>query len=279
MVARKALGRGLEALIPPVEAEAEKRIAEIAVDKIALNPYRIREEVGQQGLSELASSIKESGVIQPVVVRRSGARYELICGERRLLAAREAGMKSIPAIVREASEMEALELALVENLQRENLNPMEEAKAYRQLLKEFGLTQEEIALRAGRDRSTIANSLRLLNLPKKIQEHIARGELTPGHARALLSLASKSLQLKTGEEIRRRHLSVREAERLVLTRREGKRRRHRDARIVALEAELSRVLGTRVRIVGRKKGGKLEIEFYSDSDLQRILEVMGIGFS
>ncbi len=274
---RKALGRGLEALIPSVEVE--KGIFELEVRKIALNPYRIREEVKKEGLGQLVSSIRDSGVIQPIVVRRKGDRYELICGERRLLAAREAGLGTIPAIVREASEQEALELALIENLQREDLNPLEEARAYLQLVEEFNLTQEEIAERAGRDRSTVANSLRLLNLPKKVLAYLSRGEISSGHARALLSLRSKSLQLKIAEEIKRRHLSVREAERLVKRRREGKRPRKRDPRILALEEELARAFGTRVRVTRRKRGGKVEIEFYSDSDLERILDLMGVVFS
>jgi len=274
-VVRKALGRGLEALIPPLEVE--RGVVDLEVDRIALNPYRIREEVKAEGIERLASSIKESGLIQPIVVRRRGEKYELICGERRLLAAREAGIRTVPAIVRDASEMEALELALIENLQREDLNPLEEARAYLRLVSEFSLTQEEVADRTGKDRSTIANSLRLLNLPKRIQEDLRRGEISAGHARALLSLGSKSLQQKIGEEIRRRHLSVRETESLVQRRREGRRRTERDARIVALEEELSKVLGTKVRIVKHKKGGKVEIEFYSDSDLERILDLIGLS--
>lgn len=272
---RKALGRGLEALIPP---EAQEEAFEIEVERISLNPYRLRGDLAPETLASLISSVRERGVIQPVVVRRRGGGYELICGERRLLAAREAGMERVPAVVREASDREVLELALIENLQRENLDPTEEARAYSQLAQEFNVTQEEIARRVGKDRSTIANSLRLLNLPEQIQGYLSRGELTPGHARALLSLRSESLQLQLGEQIRRRHLSVREAERLVKRRKEQKLPRERDPSIVALEEELARKFGTRVRITrGRGGKGRLQIEFYSDSDLERILELVGVN--
>src|SRR5438034_2869346 len=205
---KPGLGRGLGALLSSTPT-ADDALVEIPVDQIEASSSQPRKSFNAETLDELAASIRASGVIQPIIVRRSGAGYQLIAGERRWRAARQAGLDRIPAIVREASDAESLELALVENLLREDLNPMEEAEAYRQLLQQFGWTQEQLAQRIGRDRTSIANSLRLLRLPDEIQNDLRSGRLTMGHARALLALATTAEQLKLRDEILAHDRSVR----------------------------------------------------------------------
>src|SRR5262245_2736543 len=209
---RHGLGRGLGALLPATTQEAARPVIEIAVDAIAANPQQPRKLFSDNELKELAASLERTGVLQPVVVRRMGQGYQLVIGERRWRAAKLAGLTKIPAVIREATDAQSLELALVENLLREDLNPMEEAEAYQRLLAEFGWTQEELAQRVGRDRSSVANSIRLLKLPAQIQEDLRAGRLTMGHARALLSLGSSSEQLKLREEILAHSWSVRTTE-------------------------------------------------------------------
>jgi ParB family chromosome partitioning protein len=233
-------------------------------------------------MAELVESIRDRGVIQPLLVRRVERGYEVIAGERRLRAAREAGIQEIPVVIWETDSCQSLEMSIIENVQREDLNPIEEASAYQKLLQEFHLTQEEIAAKVRKDRSTVANLLRLLSLPEKILGHVRDGSLSVGHARALLALESTPMQLEFAQEIIQKSLSVREVERLVCTSQGEADRKPLTIKpspfLAKLTADLQRLLSTRVRIRGREDGkGKIEIEYYSRSDLERILSVLSGG--
>jgi ParB family transcriptional regulator, chromosome partitioning protein len=275
MTNRHGLGRGLGALLsrPPESAGV---VSELPVDSITPNPQQPRKDFHDSTLQDLAASLRQSGVIQPVVVRRLGQGYQLIVGERRWRAAQLAGLSQIPAVVREATDAQTLELALVENLLREDLNPMEEAEAYQRLLLEFGWTQEELAQRVGRDRSTIANCLRLLKLPEGIQADLRSGQLTMGHARALLSLASAEEQLKLRDQILAHSWSVRTTEEGVQHRRTKPTRRagRRSPEMMAVEDSLRAALATRVRLVGTERAGRIEIAYTSREELDRLIELI-----
>ena len=275
-MARKALGKGLSALIPGEASREEVLVLEPS--QIDPNPFEPREGKADAGLSELVESIKEKGLVQPIVVRRKKDRFELICGGRRLKAARQAGLAGVPAVVKQASDSEVLELAIIENVQREDLNPLEEASAYRKLMKTFDYTQAEVATKVGRDRSTIANLLRLLELPEKIRSYIRSGKISPGHGRALLAIKNNAARLALAERIVKSSLTVRDVERLS-TRRRSTRPRERAPEILSLESELSQLLGTKVNVKTRKKKGSIEIEFYSSDDLERILDILRGGTS
>jgi ParB family chromosome partitioning protein len=266
---RRALGKGLQALIPEeVQALFTGELRMIPVDQVRPNPYQPRTNPTED-LSELVASIREQGVLQPLVVRRHNG-YELVVGGRRLEAARQAGLKEVPAVVREVSESELLELALVENLQRADLNPIEEALAYRRLSQEFGMTHETIAQRVGKARSVITNALRLLSLPSKIRDYIVEGKITSGHARALLALSSQRDMERLCERIVAEGLSVREVERAARCR-SAKERLPLESQFAGIEDELTEILGTRVRVRSKGSGGRIEIEFYSAEDLDRII--------
>ena len=267
---RRGLGRGLGALLSSTPAEGEA-LLEVPLDLIAPNAHQPRKSFDSNGLSELAASIRTSGVIQPVVVRRQGQGYQLIAGERRWRAAKIAGLERIPALLREATDGESLELALIENLLREDLNPMDEAEAYQKLLAEFEWTQEELAQRVGRDRSSIANCLRLLKLPEPVQKDLRAGRLTMGHARALLSLTSPSDQLKLREEILAHSWSVRATEEGVQKRAASGAPRRRSAELAALEDLLRQSLMTKVRLVGSDRRGRIEILYASTDELDRLV--------
>ncbi|PIU67933.1 MAG: hypothetical protein COS84_02700 [Armatimonadetes bacterium CG07_land_8_20_14_0_80_40_9] len=275
------LGKGLEALIPHTDIEKEE-LVEVNLDKIEPNPHQPREKFKRDSLEELASSIKEQGVIQPILVRAKGDGYQIIAGERRLRAAKIAGLKSIPALVRSPSDSKLLELSLVENLQRENLNPLERAKAYRRL-KEVGLTQEELASRLGKSRSEVANTLRLLKLPPFIQEGIHQGRINEGQARAMLGVESLRLQREVFKKVEKEGLSVRQTEKLVkklshLPKKAGKKKKWGELYLRQAEEQLQNVLGTKVTIKAKgKEGGIITIEYYSSEDLQRVMEVIGEG--
>jgi ParB family chromosome partitioning protein len=284
---RIALGKGLEALIPEFPKEliqpaltGEKNLVHLKIDKIKPNPYQPRAKFDKEKMEELTLSIREKGIIQPVVVRPVGDEFELVAGERRFLAAKNLGMEKVPALVMEKlSKEEVLELSLIENLQREDLNPIDEARGYKRLLEECGLTQKELSERIGKGRSSIANTLRLLNLPKPVQNLIANGELSEGHARAILSLSSEKEQITLSRHIIKDGLSVRKTEELVYGRKEkSKKGRLKGTRSKFLDIEnsLKQFFGTKVNVVQRKKKGKIEIEFYSDEDLSRILELLHI---
>jgi ParB family transcriptional regulator, chromosome partitioning protein len=279
---KKALGKGLSALIPTEEKVVPSGVATLLLETIQPNRLQPRAAPDSARLAELAASIKSSGVLEPVVVRPLGEGYELIAGERRWLAARQAGLREIPAVVREATDAEALELALIENLQREDLNPMEEAQAFQRLAEKFGHTQQEIADKVGKDRATVANTLRLLSLPPQIQGLVKAGQLTEGHARALLSLPSAQEQSSLAQKIIARRLSVRQAE-LEVRKMVSPRLRlramaaaRRDSHLRAAEEALQKVFGTKVRIHRIGEKGRIEVEFYSQVDLDRILEVLKV---
>jgi len=275
---QRGLGRGLSALIPggPPEEEAPGFFL-CPIGDIRPNPFQMRQVADQEKLSQLAASIREKGLIEPIVVRRPHSEdgYELIAGERRWRAAALAGLKAIPALLREADDGESLELALIENIQREDLNALEEAMAYRRLADEFSLTQADIARRTGKDRSTVANVMRLLKLPQAIQDALRDGRLSAGHARAILALPPGE-QLAAGEAILSGGFTVRQAEGLSKNRPRSRVQRDSplDPDTAALLSELTTCLGTRVRLVAKGRGGKLEIDYYSLEDLERVTELI-----
>ncbi|MBI4737400.1 MAG: ParB/RepB/Spo0J family partition protein [candidate division NC10 bacterium] len=278
MVQKRGLGRGLSALIPGAEESGATGL-EIPLAELESNPLQPRRYFEQAALEELAATIRAHGVLTPVVVRRAPQGYQIVAGERRVRAARLAGLTRIPAIIKEASNAQALEMALVENLQREDLNPVEAAEAYRRLTEEFGLTQEEVAERLGRDRSSVTNALRLLRLPRRLREDLVAGALSEGHARALLGLEKAADQLKARDLILKRGLTVRATEALVRRLRRGSRGpggrpQAGDANLRALEDQLRLALGTKVRILRNGRAGTLEISFFSDEDLTRLVELM-----
>lgn len=270
---RKALGRGLSALLPEPEPRAGAEALEIPVDQLRPNHQQPRQRLLPERLQELAASIRESGVIQPIVVRRVGDAYEIVAGERRWRAAAQAGLERVPVVVRDVPDERLLELALVENIQREELTPIEEAEAFRRLQQELQLNQEEIASRVGRDRTTIANALRLLRLPAAVRELLDQGRLTAGHARALLALDGAEAQVALGHEAASRGLSVREVERRVAAAsRPARPARKVDANTRAAEERLRAALGTRVAIRRRGRGGVLQIAFDTEAELNRLYD-------
>ncbi len=279
---KKALGKGLGALLPeslpkilPIERETSQ---DIPLERIVPNRFQPRHIFETDELAQLAESIKRNGVLQPILVRRKAdGLFELIAGERRYRAAQLAGLTSIPAVVRNTSDEQAMELALVENLQREDLNPMEEARAYHRLTTEFGLTQEALAHRVGKDRSSVANSLRLLNLPNEIKELVESLKISMGHAKVLLGLGRLELQLRVAKQIVEGQLSVRQAEQLVASGVRSTNSKQGMKRLVAfpaLEEQLRKRLGTKVLIHKGRKGGRIEIHYYEPADLNRLVEMM-----
>jgi len=275
---KRALGKGLSALIPDKDREgsiAGEVVAYLKTTTIRDNRYQPRLDYDESKLQDLMESIKEKGIIQPILVREAEGGYEVIAGERRLRAARALNMSDVPAIIKSVSDEEALVIALIENVQREDLNPIEEAQAYRKLIEEFTFTQEDVAKAVGKDRSTISNIMRLLKLPDEIQSLVYGGEISMGHARALLALESTEDIKRFFILIREKSLSVRELENLIQSQdgkpRRVKRKGVQDHEIVALEEELQKALGTKVRINASKKRGKIIIEYYSLDDLDRII--------
>lgn len=288
MVTTKRLGRGLSALIPDLSTERAENnnakagsILEIEVSRIVANPFQPRTDFAPQALAELKQSISENGLVTPVTVRPYNNGYQLIAGERRFRAVQELGYERIPAYVLEVQDdRQMMEMALIENVQRENLNPIEEALGYQRLIDECSLTQEVVAQKVGKDRVTIANSLRLLKLPEKVQESLRKSELSAGHARALLGLPERTQQVELWKAILKNGLSVRQVEKLVQRaakpKNAAKKKVSPTAPYAVREAEdkLRRIFGTQVRILLQGKGGKIELEFYSDNDLERLLELM-----
>ncbi|HZL86705.1 MAG TPA: ParB/RepB/Spo0J family partition protein [Candidatus Krumholzibacteria bacterium] len=296
MTTRKALGRGLEALIPRrPEASAVARLApvaavidapaplEVAIERIQKNRVQPRRRFDDDKLEELAVSIRANGVLQPLLVREVNGAYELVAGERRLRAAILAGRDTVPVVVRQdVDDRESLKLALLENVQRQDLNPMEEAQGYARLMQDFGMSQQDLAERLGKSRSAIANTLRLTSLPAELQTKIEKGELSAGHARALLSAGSLEEQIEIAQLVREQGLNVRETEHLAQARR--KRRTQTTVTNPALEELQKRMesrLGTRVRLRARKadgSAGRIEIDYYSLVDLERIFELAGVSY-
>lgn len=277
MAERKALGKGLAALIPDAEGDfkGEERNSYCNIDDIQPNPYQPRTVFDKEKIEELAHSIKEKGIIQPLLVKELEIGYQLIAGERRLRAAKIAGYKKVPIIVKKASDLEQLEYSLIENLQRENLNPIEEADAFKRLMKEFGYTQQKLSQALGKNRTTIANQLRLLNLPDVVKESLARNEITMGHARSLLSLSDLQKQREAHRILVHKGLSVRETERLVKRLSQVKKKKGAEKRLIHQEQirnDLIQWLGTQVKIVSSGKKGRIVIEFYSSEELERIIE-------
>ena len=279
---RRALGKGLSALIPEqaIETGAHKEeIVYVQSGQIKPNPFQPREDFDQISIEELAQSIKEKGVIQPLLVRRRGDNYELIAGERRFRATNLLGLKEIPVIVRDVSDQDSLELALIENIQREGLNPIEEAHAYQHLIEKFKVTQEKISEVLGKARVTITNTLRLLKLPHEIQVEMKKGRISFAHGRALLEIEDTNHQRKLVQDIISKGLSVRELESLIKSSRPKSIKRNigqgqREPLVAILEEQLQHALATKVRISKRKKRGHINIEFYSQEDLQRIVNVI-----
>jgi ParB family transcriptional regulator, chromosome partitioning protein len=270
MAPKRGLGRGLGALLSSSPEEGDA-LLEVPVDEISPNPNQPRRDFEAIGLDELTASIRSSGVLQPVLARKTHHGYELIAGERRWRAAKQAGLDRIPVIVREATDAQSLELALIENLLREDLNPIEEAQAYQRLLADFGWSQEELSQKIGKDRASVSNMLRLLRLPDVIQEDLRAGRLMMGHARALLALTLPSEQLRLREEIIKHSWSVRATEEGVNLRRTVKSpRRRRSLELSALEETLQRALMTRVKIVGNDRKGKIEITYATPDELERL---------
>ncbi len=278
MSKRRGLGKGLEALIPTGDEEPTGGLRQIPVTAITPNPRQPRTALDPEALAELAASIKEHGLLQPLVVTRLGPeRYQLIAGERRWQAARLAGLETVPVVVKEATPQQLLELALVENIQRADLNPLEEAAAYRQLVDEFGLTQEQVAARVGKSRVAVTNTLRLLKLPPQVQQALADGTIREGHARALLALPTPEAQVAALKTVVGQALSVRQTEELVRRLRAeppaAKPQPPSDPELEALEARFRGALGTKVTLHKSRKGqGRLVIHFYSEEELQAIYD-------
>ncbi len=284
-VKRRSLGRGLSALIPKgtsLDTPAERQVP---IAEIRPNPRQPRRYFNEAKIAELSESIRNQGILQPLVVRKIPQGYELILGERRFRAAQRAQLERVPVIVREVSDAESLEMALVENIQREELTPIEEALAYRQLMEEFHLTQEQVAQRVGKSRPVVTNLLRVLNLPEEIKQNVDKGALTVGHARALLALNMPEQQMEMARRIMEQGLSVRATETLVSQSNviegpsfessapeEPTLIQRTDVYLKAVEEDLVRALGTKVRLISRKKGGKIEIEYYSNEELEGLVQ-------
>jgi ParB family transcriptional regulator, chromosome partitioning protein len=290
---KPGLGKGLGALIGPRSATVpattreeigpRERIYQVSLASVAPSRLQPRKDFAPEALQELMDSIRQHGIIQPLIVRQSGGRYELIAGERRWRAAQELGLSDVPVIIRSANDLEVLELSLIENLQRSDLNAIEEAHGYARLAEEFGMTQEEIAVKVGRSRAAVANAMRLLDLPLQVQTWVAQGVLSVGHAKVLLGLKNHDEQRAAAETVLRRNLTVRSTERLVARQLGIPRRRKApreqivsSAAITDLQERLQRHLGTHVRLHHGESHGRIEIEYYGNHDLQRVVTAIGL---
>jgi len=275
---RKALGKGIGALIIEKEpvSDKEEKVLHLKLGQIKANPFQPRKDFDTESLDELVQSVKEKGIIQPVIVRRKGDNYELIAGERRFRAAEVLNLGEVPAIVRDAGDEDSLELALIENIQRQDLNPIEEARAYQYLIDKFNLTQERISEILGKARATITNTLRLLGLPQEIQQELKAGRISFGHGRAILEIEDANQQRNLVQRVIKEGLSVRELENMIKACRPRQLKRKigqgiREPQVSIMEEQLQHSLATKVRISKRKKRGHILIEFYSEEDLQRIV--------
>ncbi len=276
----KRLGKGLSALITSNLVDESEQVTEVAIQEIRPNPYQPRKEFDSAALKELADSVKVHGIIQPLIVRKSIKGFELVAGERRLRAAKEAGLSKVPVVVKSYTDQQLMEIALIENLQRENLNPMEEAEAYQKLIEHCSFTQEELAQKIGKSRPHVANMLRLLQLPEKIRIMVSSSALSMGHARALLPVENEKLQWQLANDVVKKDLSVRQLEEMVkqlhVSRETKGKKVKKEAEIVQMEERLRSRFGTAVQIKKGSKKGKIEIEFYSNEDLQRLLELLDV---
>jgi ParB family chromosome partitioning protein len=281
-VKKRGLGKGLSALISDElindnDEKSKDSIINIDISLIIPNKEQPRQNFEQEALEDLANSIKIYGLLQPILLRKVGKKYEIVAGERRWRACKMAGLKEVPALIRELSQQESAKIALIENIQREDLNPIEEAMAYKKLMEDYKLTQEEVSSQVGKSRSYIANSIRLLNLGENITKFVAQGKLTTGHGKALLGIKDKNEQLKTAEKIITEKLNVRQTEEITNSKKisvNNVEENLRDTHIISLEEELMRSLGTKVNLVPGVKKGKIEIEYYGDEDLDRIIDVL-----
>lgn len=270
---KTALGKGLDALLP----EKGEEIINLDITRIVPGEQQPRRVFNDKALNELAQSIKEKGILQPIIVRKAGdGTFRIVAGERRWRAATIAGLKKVPVIIKDTDPSDSLEIALIENIQREDLNPIETAEAFQRLMKEFNLTQEELSAKVGKERATVANYLRLLKLPDEIKDLINKGSLSMGHARAILAVEGKTNQVELARTIVTRGLSVREAESLSkrVSRPKKKSSRSKDPQITSLEEKLKQSLGTKVKIQHKGKRGKIEIEYYSLDELDRLLDIL-----
>jgi len=279
MAQKNALGKGLGAMFPDLLTGTDRQppLVQCGIEELQPNRYQPRKNFNDQDQKQLITSIKKSGIIQPIIVRKQGKGYEIIAGERRWRAAQAAGLKDVPIVIREATDMEAAEMSLIENIQREELNPLEEANAYVTLIEKFGLSQEEISVRVGRDRSTIANTVRLLKLPARAKNSLVEKKITSGHARCLLSLSSLEEQNKTLELILKKGLNVRETELLIQNLKKqqpGKKTVLRDRYLADLEKALARKFMARVQIKGSSKKGAIEVRFTSLDELNRLASLI-----
>ncbi len=283
---KRGLGKGLGALIPEQSVfTAGRTIVNIDIHKIVPNPRQPRTEFPHESLTELANSIKAQGIIEPILARMRNGRYELVAGERRFRAAKKAGLTTVPAIIKDFTDEESVEISLIENLQREDLNPMDESEAYVKLTKEFKLTQGEIAKRVGKDRSTVANMMRLTELPREVQVSLRKGQISVGHARPLLRLTDAADQLSAWKHILKNNLNVRDVELLMqgkpgktTTHRRGKKRKFtKNEELNDLTELLTSHLGTKVRLYGSQNRGKIEIDYFSQEDLERLIELITGG--
>ena len=276
MAKKSALGKGLGALIP--EAEEQRNVQEADINKLYPNEEQPRKKFDEEKINALAESIKAHGIIQPIIVKKEGEFYKIIAGERRWRAAKVAGLKKVPIVEKELSQREIMEISLIENIQREDLNPVEEALAYKRLMEEFKLTQEEIAERVGKSRPAIANSLRILNLDERVLNYIINGNLSEGHGKIIVSIEDKELQFNIAKKVVEEGLNVRQTEKLVKEILENKkeRKKKKEVHYRDVEEKLQSFFGTKVKINNGKNKGKIEIEYYSDTDLQRILELLNI---
>lgn len=279
---KSALGKGLGALIPEINEvkEKESSVTEIDINEIMPNEKQPRKKFDEENIKGLAESIKEHGIIQPILVRKEGEYYKIVAGERRWRAARIAGLKKVPVIQKEMTDREMMEISLIENLQREDLNPIEEALAYKKLIEDFNLTQEQIAERVGKSRPVIANSLRLLNLDKRVIDFIIQEKLSEGHGRILASIENKETQFEIAKKIIEDELNVRQTEKIIKNIKEKSNKKSdkpkKDTYIKEIEEKLMYQLGTKVSISNKKKKGIIEIEYYSKEDLERILDLFNI---
>lgn len=282
MVKRSVLGKGVGALLDSAIKDDPPRFFLCPIEELRPHHNQPRKRFDDGKLAELVASIQSRGIIQPLVVRRLEDHYQIIAGERRWRAAQRAGLKKVPVVIQEATEDAAVEMALIENIQRENLNPIEEAAAYQSLIRAFDLTQEDVAARVGKDRSTITNSLRLLRLPEDVREDLIGGILSMGHARALLALEEEPLLQQARKQIVAKALSVRQTEALVKKLKQvgmqpSAQRKQIDPDLLALADDLKRALGTQVKITSKRRGGRIEISYYSAEDLDRLLQKLGIS--
>lgn len=275
----KGLGKGINALFPGEDLEPLEVVQQISLIDIKPNPFQPRKVFDEEALKELAESIKEHGVLQPIIIRKKGSKFEIVVGERRYRASQEVGLEEIPAVVRELNDQQMMELAILENLQREDLTPIEEAEAYQNLMEHLSLTQEQLAFRLGKSRPHIANHIRLLSLPEVVRTAISVGELSMGHGRALLGLKNKKTIPLIMQKTLKENLNVRQLEALVQrlnenVPRETKQEENKDIFTKEKESELREIFGTSVSITKNKNKGKIEIEFYSEDDLERILQLL-----